>query len=63
MSNRKSLFKQSDVTRALNAGIAAGLDKSNLGFKIAPDGSIVVWVISQKRWGSENVWDEVHHGG
>lgn len=38
--SRRAAFKQSDVTRALRAAVAAGLKPC--GFTVAPDGSFKV---------------------
>ena len=56
-ASRRANFRQSDATRALRAAVAAGLRPS--GFKIDPNGAIVVQFDEAPIASLSNPWDEV----
>jgi hypothetical protein len=57
MTSRAARFKQSDLTRALRAAVAAGMKPS--GYRIDASGEIHVTLGDGLPKGTANPWDEV----
>ena len=60
MPNRPATVKQADLTRALKAAVAAGVQLSS--YEIQPDGLIRFFIegsASAPKPGAANSWDEV----
>jgi hypothetical protein len=60
MSRAPSTFRQRDVTRAVEAVVAAGVDLSRIGVEITKAGSIIVSAsegLGENQGGNE--WDSV----
>ena len=59
MSRPPSTFRQSDVTRAIKAVVAAGVDIERIRVEITKAGSIIVTSAVSEHSGEENEWDSV----
>jgi hypothetical protein len=58
MARAPSIFRQSDITRAIRGALAAGVE--NVRVEIAKDGRLVVIIttIAPAQTKSENEWDQ-----
>ena len=57
MSRRPSAFRQSDLTKAVRAVVAAGLRV--VGVKIDPQGAIEITTNEETNTAERNEWDKV----
>jgi hypothetical protein len=55
MARAPSTFRQQDVTRAVRAAIAAGVDIARI--EVAKDGTIVIVTVNEPERTRENSWD------
>ena len=55
MARAPSTFRQQDVTRAIRAAIAAGVDIARI--EVAKDGRIIIVTAEAEPQKSENEWD------